>query len=129
MKNNLYSEFTKNNNAAVAMSKSLYDANGVNKSINSEKGRRKGIEDLLNCALTLLIFISSKPREFSVTKNETPKMVKVSNCTKKLSRNFAEHVQAVFTLNMITIINFTVMYNYLLCQYIMYFMKIGLFLY
>ena len=37
-------------------------------------------------------FILLKLREFRVTQNETPKMVKISNCTKKLSHFFAEHV-------------------------------------
>ena len=36
----------------------------------------KVIEGLINCALTLLLFLSLKSREFFVTQNETPEMVK-----------------------------------------------------
>ena len=45
------------------------------KSINIGRVRRKGIEDLLNCAI--MIFFSLKLREFCVTQNETAKIVKI----------------------------------------------------
>ena len=40
------------------------------------KGQRKGIDDLMNCALTSSCFILMKMKAFCVTQNETPKMAK-----------------------------------------------------
>ena len=57
-----------------------------------KKVGRKGVEDLLNCALTFLFFISTKLKEFCVTQNETPKMVKMSASTNNLSHKNAEHI-------------------------------------
>ena len=51
-----------------------------------------GIEDLLNCALMFLFFISMKLKAFCVTQNETPIMVETSASANKLSQNISEHV-------------------------------------
>ena len=42
--------------------------------------------------------------EFCVTQNETPEMGKSSNCTKKLSQNFTEHVRSKELLNNLIVI-------------------------
>ena len=55
----------------------LCGANGSNNFINVEKGKHRGIEDVMNCALMFLFLISMKLKAFCVTQNETPKMVKI----------------------------------------------------
>ena len=52
-----------------------------------------GIEELLNCApIFLFFYILMIFKAFCVTQNDTPKMVKVSASTNKLSHFSAEHV-------------------------------------
>ena len=59
------------------MRKKLCNSNGTNKSINFNKGRHRGIYDLLNCdPMLLFIFILMKLKVFRVTKKEALKMVK-----------------------------------------------------
>ena len=51
-----YTATIKNDNESVAMKNILCEANGTNNSIKIIKVRRSLIEDLLNCATTLLFF-------------------------------------------------------------------------
>ena len=68
----------------------LCDANGGNNQIN-KKRTTKGNRRLALCALTLLLKKMIQLKALRVTKRDTPKMVKISASTNKLSRFFKEH--------------------------------------
>ena len=69
----------------------LCDAKGSNNSIKLKKGNCKGIEDFLNCALTLSFFKLWNWRRFALHKMISLKWRKMAASTHKLSRFFAEN--------------------------------------
>ena len=50
------------------------------------------MEDLMNCDPMFFLLPLMKFKVFRVTQNETPKIVKMSASTNKLSQKFAEHI-------------------------------------
>ena len=93
VKNNFHPESIKHDNAAVAMGRFFYEANIVNNSVNLQKEIFKGIEYLLNCALTLLLFLFfCNLGIFALHKTRSLKWQKMSNCKNMLSRKVFEQV-------------------------------------
>ena len=85
--------------------KNVCDNNGFNKSINSEKGIHKDLDDLLNCALTLLfIYFVKIEGVLRYTKLYPQNGKKCPNCTKKFSRNFVEHIHGKISWSIFAVI-------------------------
>ena len=74
VKNVFYAATIKNDNGSVAMKIFVWHKQKQNP-VNFKKWRCKGIEDLLNCALTLSFFLIDEiAASCCVAQNETPKM-------------------------------------------------------
>ena len=74
---NFFPASIKNDNGSFAM-RNIFVRRKRNQKLHQFlKGWRKDIEDFLNCALTFLFLISIKVKDFLVTQNDTPKMVKI----------------------------------------------------
>ena len=93
-----YPESIKNDNGDASISKTLCNTKGVNNSINLKNEGVRAYKTCLNVPLSSCFLILMKLKEFHVTQNEAPKMVKISTSTNNLSRNFMEDVRYKFSI-------------------------------